>query len=100
MIKCGSIQLIDAGTGSHLWADRFDGKLDDVFALQDKVIKKIVDSMEVKITSAEDEIGRAAALNPNDRSVMYDMAFIYYLSGKYKRAIDLYKKVMAGQLMK
>ena len=30
-------QLIDAFTGTHLWADRFDGSLDDVFELQDQV---------------------------------------------------------------
>ena len=29
-------QLIDAATGAHLWADRFDGSLDDIFELQDK----------------------------------------------------------------
>jgi TolB-like protein len=31
------VQLIEAETGAHLWADRFDGSLEDVFELQDKV---------------------------------------------------------------
>ena len=35
-------QLIDAATGAHLWADRFDGELDDIFALQDEVTASVV----------------------------------------------------------
>lgn len=48
-------QLIDATTGHHLWAERYDGKLDDVFALQDKVTKKIVNALEVKLTVADEK---------------------------------------------
>jgi TolB-like protein/class 3 adenylate cyclase/Flp pilus assembly protein TadD len=48
-------QLIDATTGHHLWAERYDGKLDDVFALQDKVTHKIVKALAVKLTVAEQE---------------------------------------------
>ena len=35
-------QLIEADTGAHLWADRFDGALDDVFELQDQITETIV----------------------------------------------------------
>jgi len=34
-------QLIDAATGSHIWADRFDGTLDDIFELQDQVASNV-----------------------------------------------------------
>jgi TolB-like protein/thioredoxin-like negative regulator of GroEL len=49
-------QLIDAITGHQLWAERYDGHIDDVFALQDKVTRKIVAALAVKLTS--DEKGR------------------------------------------
>jgi TolB-like protein/Flp pilus assembly protein TadD len=46
-------QLIDATTGGHLWAKRYDGHLDDVFALQDKVSQKIVAALAVELTTGE-----------------------------------------------
>lgn len=46
-------QLIDAATGVHLWADRFDGNLADVFAVQDEVTLKIVEALKVKLTPTE-----------------------------------------------
>ena len=46
-------QLIDSKSGGHVWAERYDGKLDDVFALQESVLKKIVSAMSVKLTSFE-----------------------------------------------
>jgi adenylate cyclase len=46
-------QLIDAVTGHHLWADRYDGKFENVFALQDKVTQKIIDSLALKLTPNE-----------------------------------------------
>ncbi len=46
-------QLIDATTGGHLWADRYDGSIANVFALQDKVTKKIVNALSVNLTAEE-----------------------------------------------
>jgi TolB-like protein/Flp pilus assembly protein TadD len=46
-------QLIDATTGGHLWAERYDGKMENVFALQDRITQKIVSALEVKLTAAE-----------------------------------------------
>ena len=46
-------QLIDAVTGNHLWAERFDRELDDIFEIQDEVSKKIVRALEVKLTHNE-----------------------------------------------
>jgi adenylate cyclase len=42
-------QLIDALTGTHLWADRFDGSLDDIFELQDQVASNVVGAIEPKL---------------------------------------------------
>jgi hypothetical protein len=46
-------QLIDATTGGHLWAERYDGSLADVFALQDNVTRQIVAALAVNLTAGE-----------------------------------------------
>jgi adenylate cyclase len=46
-------QLIDATTGHHLWAERYDRDLKDVFALQDEITMKIINALEVKLTEGE-----------------------------------------------
>ncbi len=46
-------QLIEATTGAHLWADRFDGLLDDIFALQDKVTSSVVAAIAPRLVQAE-----------------------------------------------
>ena len=47
-------QLIDGATGGHLWAERFDRDLDDIFAVQDEVTAEIVDALKIKL-SHDDE---------------------------------------------
>ena len=51
-------QLIDAATGAHLWADRFDGALDDIFALQDSVTQLVVGAISPEVERAEIERAR------------------------------------------
>jgi adenylate cyclase len=46
-------QLIDAGSGGHLWAERFDRDLTDIFATQDEVVEKIVGALAVTLTRGE-----------------------------------------------
>ncbi len=46
-------QLVDANTGGHLWAERYDGKLSDVFALQDKVTSQVIDALAIVLTPSE-----------------------------------------------
>lgn len=46
-------QLIDAQTGSHLWAEHYDGDLTDVFALQDEITRKVVAAIEPRLLEAE-----------------------------------------------
>ncbi len=48
-------QLIDAGTDNPIWADRFDGTLDDIFDLQDKIASSVVPAMEPKLRQSEIE---------------------------------------------
>ncbi|MBL8697845.1 MAG: adenylate/guanylate cyclase domain-containing protein [Alphaproteobacteria bacterium] len=52
-------QLVDASSGRHLWADRFDGALDDVFDLQDRMTGRVVSALLVNVEQAEmDRAGR------------------------------------------
>lgn len=60
-------QLIDSISGVHLWADHFDGGLEDVFALQDKVTASVVGAIEPTVIEAEIErIKRTPAASPYD----------------------------------
>ncbi len=70
-----SAQLIDAATGHHLWAERYDRDLKDVFALQDEIAGKIVKALEVRLT--EDEQQRVAR-RYTDSLEAYD----YFLRGR------------------
>jgi TolB-like protein/Tfp pilus assembly protein PilF len=46
-------QLIDATTGNHLWAERYDRELKDVFAIQDEITLQIISALQVKLTEGE-----------------------------------------------
>jgi adenylate cyclase len=48
-------QLIDAGSGGHLWAERFDRDLTDIFSTQDEVVEKIVGALAVRLTESEQQ---------------------------------------------
>jgi TolB-like protein len=64
-----NVQLIDASTGHHLWADRYDGQLQDIFQLQDEITRKIVTSLAVKLTQTDRE---RLALEETDNIQAYD----------------------------
>ncbi len=58
-------QLIDSLNGSHVWADRFEGDLDDVFELQDRITQDIVAALEVSLTLGEEaRMGRKRSGSP------------------------------------
>ncbi len=57
-------QLIDAETGAHLWAERFDKSRADLFSMQDEVIARLARMVEIELTAAESS--RAARERPND----------------------------------
>jgi adenylate cyclase len=54
-----SAQLIDAGTGTHRWAERYDRALEDIFAVQDEVVRTIVAILAAHVRKAETERTRA-----------------------------------------
>src|SRR5262249_35666777 len=67
-------QLVDAATGAHLWADRFDGALKNIFDLQDLVTASVVGAIAPKLEQAEIE---RAKRKPTESLDAYD----YYLRG-------------------
>jgi TolB-like protein len=77
-------QLIDAATGAHLWADRFDGGLEDIFELQDEITASVVSALAPKLEQAE--IARAER-KPTENLDSYDyllrgMASVYKWTSK------------------
>jgi len=73
-------QLIDAESGAHLWADRFDGSMEDVFDLQDQVASSVAGVIEPALQAAE--TARSAG-RPTDDLTAYDLylrAFSVFLS--------------------
>ncbi len=68
-------QLIDTHTGGHVWADRFDRELGDIFALQDDVTKKIVTALALELTT--DEQARLKISEDETSPEVYDL----YLRG-------------------
>jgi adenylate cyclase len=88
-------QLIDAATGTHLWADRFDGSLEDVFELQDKVASSVAGIIEPALQAAE--IARSAG-RPTADLPAYDLYLRAYAmvssSARFPEALRLTEKAI------
>jgi TolB-like protein/Tfp pilus assembly protein PilF len=93
-----SVQLINAQTDSHLWADTYDRKLTDVFLVETDIAKTIADSLKAKLTHSE---RRAIALRPTANTEAYEL----YLKGRFfwnkrtgtdlRKAIDYFNHAIA-----
>src|SRR5216110_429759 len=64
-----NVQLIQAASDSHLWADTFDRKLTDIFGVESEVAKAIADALQAKLTGREQQ---ALAVKPTNNSEAYD----------------------------
>jgi TolB-like protein/DNA-binding winged helix-turn-helix (wHTH) protein len=94
-------QLIDGETGAHIWADKLDGTIDDVFAFQDRVTSRVVGMLEPQIRRSE--IDRARRKPPGNLDA-YDL-FLRALPliqsagdhefDSYNRAIELFDRSIA-----
>ena len=74
-------QLIDGKAGDHVWAERYDRDLDDIFALQDEISKAIVGALKVKLLPKEKKaIEQRGTTNP-DAYNLYLMARQHWISG-------------------
>jgi TolB-like protein len=93
-----NVQLINAKNDSHLWADKFDRKLTDVFAVESEIAGKIANTLQAKLTASEEQ--RIAARPTNDSD-----AHQLYLKGRYfwgkqtgpdlAKAIDYFNQAVA-----
>lgn len=90
-------QLIDAATGAHLWADRFDGRLEDVFDLQDQITASVVGELEPNMRKAEIERARrkpAAHLGAYD-FYLQALPHVYaVLPDRNRQALELLERAM------
>jgi adenylate cyclase len=73
-------QLIDTTTGAHIWANRFDGALDDIFELQDQVAARVAGAIEPKLRQAEIE---RASRKPTANLTAYDL-YLRALAQSYR----------------
>jgi TolB-like protein len=77
-------QLVDAVTGTHLWADRFEGGTEDIFSLQDQVASSVVGALTQKLEQAEIE---RAKHKPTDSLDAYD-TYLRGMAKFYQRTND------------
>ena len=64
-----NVQLINAQTDSHLWADTYDRKLTDIFGVESEIAKRIAESLQAKLTGREEQ---ALAVKPTNNPEAYD----------------------------
>jgi len=97
-----TVQLINAQSDSHLWADTYDRKLTDVFGVESEIAKRIAESLQAKLTGREEQ---ALVVKPTDNLEAYDaylrgLAFEarYYSSGfptdVEKKAISFFEQAV------
>jgi tetratricopeptide (TPR) repeat protein len=89
-----NVQLIKAANDSHLWADTFDRKLDDIFAVESEIATTIADKLRAKLTGSE---AQAIGSRPTKNSAAHEL----YLRGLYfwnkRNAADLEKALTCFQ---
>ena len=95
-----NVQLINAQTDSHLWADTYDRKLTDIFGVESEIAKRIAESLQAKLTGREEQ---ALAVKPTNNPEAYD-AYLRGLAFEarigttramlYGRAISFYERAV------
>jgi adenylate cyclase len=76
-------QLIDGKSGGHIWADRYDRDLDDIFVIQDEISKAIVDALKVKLLPQERKAIENRGTTNVDAYNLYLMARQYWITGNW-----------------
>jgi TolB-like protein/class 3 adenylate cyclase/tetratricopeptide (TPR) repeat protein len=81
-------QLVDTATGAHLWADRFDGDLDDIFNLQDQVTESVVGAIAPAVEKAEIERAKRKPTDSLDAYALYvrGLARLYQFASRQANA--------------
>src|SRR5881227_3537281 len=76
-------QLVDTATGAHLWADRFDGGLGDVFDLQDRVTESVVGAIAPAVEKAEIERAKRKPTESLDAYALYLRGLAAFYHGQF-----------------
>ncbi|MCH9051468.1 MAG: guanylyl cyclase [Proteobacteria bacterium] len=91
-------QLIDTATGGHLWAERYDGTLTDVFRLQDEIREKIIAALAVKLTPAErarKEVRETSNTNAHDAFLQGWSHYLKSTPKQFAMAIPYFERAVA-----
>ncbi len=93
-----SAQLIDAAKDIHLWADAYDGTIDDIFTIQERIARKIVDSLRLHLSAHEE-------MQLRERSMTHVAAYECYLRARHdgwrwrqdsiERAVQLLREALS-----
>jgi len=92
-----STQLVDAPLSQNVWAERFDGLMEDIFDLQDQVARKIVDALKVKLTKGEEErLARQTTVNPEAYDLVHKANKLGLISSyeSHLEARELYERAL------
>jgi TolB-like protein/class 3 adenylate cyclase len=91
-------QLIDTATGGHLWAERYDGTLTDVFRLQDKVREKIIAALAVQLTPTErarKEVRETSNTNAHDAFLQGWSHYLKSAPSHFAEAVPYFERAVA-----
>jgi adenylate cyclase len=86
-------QLIDAGTGAHLWADHFEGDVGDLFKLQDGMVANLTNTLQPALESAEEKKS-AASQNPDAIDLTMKGRAIVFQPGQWQTARELFQQAL------
>jgi serine/threonine protein kinase/Tfp pilus assembly protein PilF len=89
-----NVQLVNAQTDSHLWADTYDRKLTDIFGVESEIAKRIAESLKAKLTGREEQaLGVKPTNNPEAyEAYLHGLAFEARGSGSFPFVVDLFTK--------
>jgi adenylate cyclase len=76
-------QLVDGATGGHVWAERYDRDLNDIFALQDEISQAIVAALKLKLLPEEKKAIEQRGTTDPEAYKLYLMARQYYITGNF-----------------
>lgn len=76
-------QLVDGKSGGHVWAERYDRELTDIFAIQDEISQAIVAALKLKLLPAEKKAIEQRGTTSADAYNLYLMARQFWISGNY-----------------
>ena len=87
-----NVQLINAQTDSHLWAETYDRKLTDIFGVESEIAKGIAESLQAKLSGREEQ---ALAVKPTDNPEAYD-AYLRGLAFEARSDFDALGKAISS----